>query len=315
MQHATFRRNTILRAAIATLAALLWNLPTIAFAAPPATVYFPSGDGTELVGYLFQPPGDSAIPHPRRPAIVMLHGRGGPYSSIVNAKCARVGRDMTSPCNAGTLSQRHKMWGEYWSSRGYLALHVDSFGPRGRAHGYGRNSHDLPERQAVNEMTVRPLDAEGALAYLAARDDVQKERIMLQGWSNGGSTALNVMYRQAQGQSSAAPLRFRAALVLYPGCGARSLLTRRYRSDTEVWVFLAENDEEVSPRNCLSVMPANDPNKLVSMTEYPGATHDFDDPGRARQSVAENRAAQEDILQRAASLLEALPAKPAGKDE
>ncbi len=306
MRQIAIHRSIVPRAVIALLAALFWNMPMTASAAPPATVYFPSGDGTELVGYLFQPPGDS---NERHPAIVMLHGRGGPYSSNVNAKCSRVGHDVASPCNAGTLSQRHKMWGEYWASRGYLALHVDSFGPRDRAHGYGRNSHDLPERQAVNEMTVRPLDAEAALVYLASRDDVRKDRIMLQGWSNGGSTALNVMYRQAQGSSSAAPLRFRAALVLYPGCGSRSLLTRRYRSDTEVWVFLAENDEEVSPRNCLGVMPANDPANLVKVVEYPGATHDFDDPGRPRQSVAENRAAKEDVMRQASPLLENLPPK------
>jgi len=306
MQRVSSHRCICPRAVIAPLAAMLWIMPMTASAASPATVYFPSGDGTELVGYLFQPPGDSNALHP---AIVMLHGRDGPYSSNVNAKCSHVGRDVSSPCHAGTLSQRHKMWGEYWANHGYLALHVDSFGPRERAHGYGRNSHDLPERQAVNEMTVRPLDAEGALAYLASRNDVRKDRIMLQGWSNGGSTALNVMYRQAQGHSSVAPLRFRAALVFYPGCGARSILTRRYRSDTQVWVFLAESDEEVSPRNCVAVMRSDDPASLVKVIEYPGATHDFDDPGRSRQAIEENRTAKEDVMQRAASLLDALPPK------
>lgn len=290
--------------ATACLGSLGLCLP--AQAAQPATVYFRSADGTELTGYLFQPAGDANAPHP---AIVMLHGRGGPYSSNVNARCTRVGRDVVSPCNAATLSQRHRMWGEYWAAHGYLALHVDSFGPRERAHGYGRNSHDLPERQAVNEMSVRPLDAEGALAYLAAREDVRKDRIMLQGWSNGGSTALNVMYRQALGDSAVKPLRFRAALVFYPGCGARSLLTRHYRSDTEVWVFLAENDEEVAPRNCRAVLPAKDAASLVSVTEYAGATHDFDDPGRPRQAVAENRSAKADAMQQAAQLLGDLPAK------
>lgn len=294
------------------MAALCLSLPLMVSAAPPATVYFPSTDGTELVGYLFQPASDSHVPHP---AIVMLHGRGGPYSSKVNARCTRVGRALASPCNAETLSLRHKMWGEYWAARGYLALHVDSFGPRARAHGYGRNSHDAPERQAVNEMTVRPLDAEAALAYLAARADVQKDRIMLQGWSNGGSTALNVMYRQTLGDSSATPLRFRAALVFYPGCGSRSILTRRFRSDTEVWVFLAANDEEVAPLNCHRILPADAPDSLVKLTEYPGATHDFDDPGRPRQSVADNRAAKEDAMRRAGPLLDALPGASQGAEK
>ena len=55
-------------------------LPKAASAETPATVYFASSDGhTELVGYLFSPAGRG--PHP---AIVMLHGRSGPYSTNVN---------------------------------------------------------------------------------------------------------------------------------------------------------------------------------------------------------------------------------------
>lgn len=100
----------------------------------PETVYFRSADGTtEIVGYLFKPEG--AGPHP---AIVLLHGRGGPYSTNANADCTFVGRDVTSPCNASTLSKRHQMWGEFWARRGVLALLPDSFGPRGKAHGFGR---------------------------------------------------------------------------------------------------------------------------------------------------------------------------------
>ena len=49
-----------------------------ACAATPDTVKFASADGaTGLTGYLYRPSG--AGPHP---AIVMLHGRGGPYSSL-----------------------------------------------------------------------------------------------------------------------------------------------------------------------------------------------------------------------------------------
>lgn len=49
-------------------------LSVAAAAAAPQTVYFPSADGrTALVGYVFQP----TTPGPW-PAIVMLHGRGGP---------------------------------------------------------------------------------------------------------------------------------------------------------------------------------------------------------------------------------------------
>jgi hypothetical protein len=130
--------------------------------AEPETVYFASADGqTQLVGYLFAP--QSAGPHP---AVVMLHGRAGPYSSNINEGCTLVARNNSSPCNASSLSKRHAAWGVYWADHGYLALLPDSFGPRNKAHGFGRFTHDDPDRDDVNERTVRPLDAEGALKYL-----------------------------------------------------------------------------------------------------------------------------------------------------
>ena len=291
-------------AAVLLLGFTVWCAP--AAAARPAhadavaqAVHFPSGDGrTGLVGYLFAPGG--AGPHP---AIVMLHGRAGPYSSNVNAGCTQVTAAGDSPCNAATLSKRHVAWGEYWAAHGYVALLVDSFGPRGRAHGYGRFTHDDPDRDAVNERSVRPLDAEGALAWLAARPDVQPGRVMLQGWSNGASTALNTMERQAG--NTAAPVRFRAALVFYPGCGPKALISERVSVDAPVWAFLGSADEEVSPVVCEKVLRGAHGGPLV-VTVYPDATHDFDDPGAARQAVAANRAARDDAMARAATLLDTL---------
>jgi dienelactone hydrolase len=268
----------------------------------PETVYFASADGrTELVGYLFRPlaaPDGGGV----RPAIVMLHGRGGPYSSNVHETCTTVARAVASPCNAGSLSQRHRMWGEFWAARGYLALLVDSFGPRGRAHGYGRFTHDDPDREPVNERTVRPLDGQAAAAWLAGRPDVDRTRILLQGWSNGGSTTLNAMLLQAR-QAATGSARFRAALAFYPGCGPKALISRAYEADAPIAVFLGSDDEEVSPTTCVTVLRGAHGGP-VNLTLYPGATHDFDDPGTARQSVAANRRAKEDAMARAAALFD-----------
>jgi dienelactone hydrolase len=273
---------------------LAGSLASASARAEPETVYFASADGrTQLVGYLFAP--RTAGPHP---AIVMLHGRAGPYSSNVSEDCTLVARGASSPCNASSLSKRHAAWGAYWADHGYLALLPDSFGPRNKGHGFGRFSHDDPDRDDVNEQTVRPLDAEGALKYLQSRKDVAPARIFLQGWSNGASTALNVMYRQAAPSGG-----FRAAMALYPGCGPRALISQAYRTAAPVTVFLAADDEEVSPTVCHRVLDAaagqGSPIKVI---EYPGATHDFDDPGEKRQSVDGNRAARDDVMRRASAL-------------
>jgi dienelactone hydrolase len=263
--------------------------------AEPEVVYFMSADGvTEIAGYLFKP----AAAGPR-PAIVLLHGRSGPYSINVNRDCGFVSRKVASPCNAATLSKRHVMWGEFWAARGVLALLPDSFGPRGKAHGFGRFTHGDPDRDAVNEKTVRPLDAEGALSYLRGRADVAANGISLQGWSNGGSTALNVAIRQ--GASSG----FRAALAFYPGCGREALLENTVTTSMPLSMFLAAGDEEVSPENCQRVAQRSiDAGTKATVTLYPGATHDFDDPGAKRQKVPGNQAAKADALARAAAVVD-----------
>jgi dienelactone hydrolase len=267
----------------------------VAAQADPATVYFASGDGmTQLVGYLFAP--RTSGPHP---AVVMLHGRAGPYSANVSDDCALVAKGVVSPCNASSLSKRHAAWGNFWADHGYLALLPDSFGPRNKGHGFGRNSHDDPEREDVNERTVRPLDAEGALVYLRSRDDVVPDHVFLQGWSNGGSTTLNVMYRQAAKPSGG----FRAAMALYPGCGPHALISQDYKVASPLTVFLGSDDEEVSPVTCHRVLDAARKNgSPIDVIEYAGATHDFDDPGKKRQSIEANRDARDDVLRRSSAL-------------
>ena len=269
---------------------------TSSAAADPETVFFPSADGkTEIVGYLFAPA--TSGPHP---AIVMLHGRSGPYSSNVNATCTLVSRSQPSPCNAAGLSKRHMMWGSYWAQHGYLALLPDSFGPRGKAHGFGRNTHDDPARDDVNEKTVRPLDAEGALTYLRGREDVSTDSIFLQAWSNGASTALNVMIRQGRQNTG-----YRAALTFYPGCGAGALLARTVSSAAPISMFLASDDEEVSPKICTRVADrSREAGARIDVVTYQGATHDFDEPSRSRQSVEANREALADALKRALAAVE-----------
>ena len=169
--------------ALAALAALV-----IASAAQaetlPQRVTFPSADGkTTLVGYLYLPSGRHL---PRAPAVVMMHGRAGAYSSAANGVY-----------DASTLSRRHKAWGAFWAEHGYVAVLVDGFSPRGYPAGFPRYSYDSRPEE-LNEVTVRPLDAYGALAYLRARPDVDGEHVGLQGWSNGGSATLAAMATTAK---------------------------------------------------------------------------------------------------------------------
>jgi carboxymethylenebutenolidase len=253
----------------------------------PERVTFASADGhTTLAGYLFSPEG----PHSARmPAVVMMHGRAGAYSSAANGKY-----------DASTLSRRHQQWGRIWAGQGYLALLVDGFGPRGYPHGFPRFSYDT-RPDALNEVTVRPLDAYGALAYLRTRSDVVGDRIALQGWSNGGSAALATMSRTAPGIDSPTPATgFRAALVFYPACGLKGQFDDGILPYAPVRVFQGSADEEVSPRHCAELVAKSRAlGGDIAFHLYPDATHDFDDPSPAHQDNDANAMATEDAVARA----------------
>ena len=283
-----------IRLAIGSLA-LLAIASSVTLAAPPGPlperVTFMSADGaTTLIGYVFKPQGA----HPARtPAMVMMHGRAGAYSSAANGDYG-----------AATLSKRHQEWGHIWAQQGYLAVLVDGFGPRGYPQGFPRFSYDQ-RPETLNEVTVRPLDAYGALAYLRKRNDVVADRIALQGWSNGGSATLATMSVNAPGISAPTPATgFRGGLAFYPACGLKGQFPDGVVPYAPVRVFHGSADAEVSPRRCAelvekSVARGGD----VQFQLYPGATHDFDDPNPSHQDNDANAAATQDAIARATAFI------------
>ena len=253
----------------------------------PERVSFMSADGrTRLIGYLYRPTTMGAA---RVPAVVMMHGRAGAYSERANGVY-----------DASTLSLRHKAWGREWAEAGYIALLVDGFGPRGYPQGFPRFSYDNRPDE-LNEVTIRPLDAYGALAYLRARRDVTADRIGLQGWSNGGSAAISTMSAAAAGITSPTPTTgFRAALAFYPACGLKGQFDDKpFHPYAPMLILHGTADEEVSSQRCADLVQKSRANGgSVEIKLYPGATHSFDSPTRTRQSVDANAAATDDAVER-----------------
>ena len=97
---------------------------------------------------------------------------------------------------------------------------------------------------------------------------------------------------------------FRAALAFYPGCGRDALIQDVVTTTVPIMMFLGEDDEEVSPTICQHVARRSiDAGTSVTVTLYPGATHDFDDPGEKRQSVPGNAAAKADVMGKAVAIV------------
>jgi carboxymethylenebutenolidase len=152
----------------------------------------------------------------------------------------------------------------------------------------------------VSEQTVRPLDAYGALAYLRKRPDVVRDRIGLQGWSNGAMTALATMSSRAPGISNPSPTGgFRAALTFYPGCGMEAI-QGSYVPYAPIRMFVGTEDAEVSPKRCISwEKRVEAAGGSIELTAYEGAQHDFDDPSPSRRRNESNAAATRDAVRRA----------------
>lgn len=165
-------------------------LPCLASAAG-AEVRFP-GPGLELVGRLYLPEGAA-----KAPAVVLLHGCSGLWA------------------RNGAPTQSYQAWAEHLQRRGFAALLVDSFGPR------GEREICTQKQRRISEAVDRPRDAHAALRWLSSRPDIKAESIHVLGWSNGerrrstrcGPTRVSTT-RGVQGSGPASP--FIPAALRFP---------------------------------------------------------------------------------------------------
>jgi dienelactone hydrolase len=226
--------------------------------------------------------------------VVMMHGRGGVYSSLADGNYS-----------AATISRRHQEWGHLWARQGYFALLVDGFGSRGYPKGFPRGSYDERPKE-LDEVSVRPRDAYGALAWLRKRTDVAGGKIVLLGWSNGASATLAAMAAQdATGAGKLTPSSgFRAGLAFYPACGLKNEFADGLIPHAPVRIFHGTADEEVSPRRCTALVDlSRKRNADIELVLYADAEHGFDDPGSKRQSEAANAAAKADATAKAIAFI------------
>lgn len=267
------------------LATLL--LMPAAAAQVPDTVSFDSADSkVKLSGYLYLPDA-KAWPGPR-PAVVLLHGRSGVFSAAAKK------------VDATTLAARTTLWGKFWAERGYIGLYVDTFGPRDYAKGFEAGTNNGSRPLEINEITVRPYDAYMGLKFLRTRSDVQKDRVFLQGWSNGGSAALSTMAERTIGlEKPTADSGFRAAIAVYPACTpVTKYYGSNYRTYAPLLLLIGTQDEEVSYPNC-EKLAQDSRTGDVEFVRYPGATHAYDTPIPKRTAVAANVDATADTMRRA----------------
>jgi dienelactone hydrolase len=228
----------------------IWLIGSAAIAAEnvsfKGTTKIATGDFLTLTGKLTKPQGDGPFP-----AVVLMHGCRGIQKAYDD------------------LADKLASWG-------YVALEVDSLGPRG------------VKETCTNPFQVAPYvraqDAYDAKSYLSVLPFVDRNRIGLIGWSHGGVTALAVVSASSYSAVVAAAkanleppkgwVPFRAAVAFYPFCGAQLDDT-----NTPLLILSGELDTWCPPALCQKNMPSGKTTNEVILKIYPGAYHGFDYEG------------------------------------
>jgi dienelactone hydrolase len=192
------------------------------------------------------------------PAVVQLHGCAG-----VDAQSFR--------------------WARRLADRGYVALVVDSFGPR-RLKGDCRSGPDDPP------ITARFDDAFGALRYLQSQPYVRADRVAAIGWSQGGVYAMAVVngpsLERARRRGVLLPATgFAAGIGVYPG-GCFSLLKEQVVRP--LLVLIGEADDWTPAATCREMVEAmRSRGADATIVTYPGAYHYFDVEGQRLEVLAQ----------------------------
>ncbi len=237
-----------MRAPLAT--ALAASLLAAGCAAVP--VHFANatpGRPLEVPGWLGRPGGAGPFP-----AVILLHGCEGVSASTHD-------------------------WARWLEARGYVTLVVDSWGARGLEETCSIWSVDLPNTERFD-------DAVGALRYLRRVPGVDRERIGVIGWSNGGVFAMSLVNGPSQERARRRGVVLpepgvRAAVAVYPG-GCQSLIDQLIVRPLLVLVGDADDWTPAGP--CLAMADAMRRRGAdVSIVVYPGAVHYFDLEGQPRR--------------------------------
>jgi dienelactone hydrolase len=230
---------------------LLLLAATAVHAAEPAPVKIQSlhPDKAMLTGYLLRP--ESATP---APTVLLLHGCAGPLTA------------------KGQIAARERAWMNLFVSKGYIALLLDSFNPR------GFSSICTKGQRPLTAETDRPYDAYAALGWLRAQPFVNGDKIAVMGWSHGAMTTLATISDAMIQEIGWIQPGFLAAVAFYPGCIA--LNKTNYVNKVPLLMQLGAKDDWTPAKHCVAMAKAaaSRGSAPIALDVYPGAYHAFDNP-------------------------------------
>jgi len=181
----------------------------------------------------------------RLPVVVLQHGSSGPAANI-------------------------DVWSKELNEIGISTFALDGF--------TGRGLTEVNSNQGLLGRLNLILDIYRALAVLAAHPRVDTSRIALMGFSRGGQAALYASLTRFQKMWNRSGIEFAAYLPFYPDCQTT------FTSDTDVAsrpirIFGGTRDDYNPISACKAyVARLRAAGRDVELTEYPSASHAFDNP-------------------------------------
>jgi dienelactone hydrolase len=211
---------------------------------------------TEAVGILYLP---TKIDRPV-PAVILLHGA------------------------SGVRGAREQTYGRQFAAMGIAALVIDAFAPR---RGMGRG---FIERILNITETMLIADAYAGLRYLAARPEIDGERVVMMGFSYGGMASVVMAYAQVAALFAPDGLRFAGHVSFYGPCIAR--FEDPKTTGAPVLMMFGDQDAIMNADRCAQIVAdLEQGGSEARMIVYPGARHQWDGsrtvPWRAPRHLAD----------------------------
>ena len=182
----------------------------------------------------------------RLPAVVLLHGSAG-------------------------ASGLQDNWAKEFNAVGIATFIVDSFTGRGIV-------STGPDQDQLSRLTG-VLDAYRALELLAKHPRIDSGRVIVIGFSRGGGAAhWSALKRFLKMHGPDGGLMFAGHIGLYPTCN-RNFIDGLDVVDKPIRIFHGAADDYVPAAGCRAyVERLRKAGKDITLTEYPGAHHIFDNP-------------------------------------
>jgi len=197
-------------------------------------------------------------------AAILLHGCGG-----LGAKRG--------------LNARHKAAKDWFLERGIAVLFPESFTSR-----RFEEVCTIKMQSRTIRQIDRVRDVMAAHAWLKMQPGVDAKKIVLLGWSHGGSTVLNTLTHRAPLGEFDEDVKFVEAIAFYPGCSPFAKDSASNRISSPLTVLMGDADDWTPAAPCVTfVSRLKNNDQSATITLYPGAYHDFDNPA-GKQRVLSN---------------------------